>query len=76
MQGTLQKRDSEMLKMRFKKRVAFVPSLLPKHISKPSFQQSAFRVSCNIIFSFSHKFWAYNAICCISRCCVIRMNGR
>ena len=57
------KRDSTMLKSRFKKRVAFVPSLFPKRVIKNAFEQSAFRVSRNVIFSFSHTLRAHNAIC-------------
>ena len=48
--GYLSKRDSEMLKMRFKKRVAFVPSLFPKHIIKTRFgilKKVGFAVSSN-----------------------------
>ena len=46
------KRDSEMLKTRFKKRVAFVPSVLSKRVFliKTKFRQRSFRVSRNVIF--------------------------
>ena len=56
-------RDSEMLKTRLKKRVVLVTSLLPKRVIKNAFQQSAFCVSHNVIFRFSHKLRVSNAIC-------------
>ena len=37
--------------------------LLPKRVIKNSLQQSSFRVSRNVIFSFPHTFRAHNAIC-------------
>ena len=69
-QGTRpSKRDSEMLKMRFKKRVAFVPSLFPKCVifNKVSFAMSSNLVCIVILFKivtliFPHRLRVCNAI--------------
>ena len=73
--GYPSKRDSEMLKTRFKKRVAFVPSLFPKRVIKKHFaifNRVSFAVSSNlacivILFKivtliFPHRLRVHNAI--------------
>ena len=80
--GYPSKRDSEMLKTRFDKRVTFVPSYCQNAFSKPSFNKCVSRVKSNLIFGpilfkivkfiFPHNLRVRNAIC-VAYCVVCRV---